>query len=402
MAYPSGSGGASLRAKAGLFPWASRPWALGQHTSPLQKFLNAAQFWKARDSVISYFCRLQALELGISQFGKDPTAKPYLVYLLQGVEQEKRELAGHEALTDPFVGQTQVLNVANKLFELADSQDRAGAADATTARLFANFIVLCDVFKGLKGEDSQLEERHQYARFKATDIAKCIREGRTPQPGAPGESAPPAAAAASDTDFLPDPPGAAGPAAAAWAPPSSSLPAAPPAFPPSLSPYPPSAAAYPYPAAAPAPSPLLGPGHSAPPSAVHLPPPASSLAPGGFLPPQPPASAGPFGAPGPARPASSSSLPPAHIPHTPTPSPAPASAPHAPPSSSSLAAPAARPMSVGGSASASAGGGHHNMDSLKMQDQASKHCKFAISALQYSDVPTAIANLEAALRCLRP
>ncbi len=30
--------------------------------------------------------RLQALELGIGQFGKDPAAKSYLVFLLQGVE----------------------------------------------------------------------------------------------------------------------------------------------------------------------------------------------------------------------------------------------------------------------------------------------------------------------------
>ena len=40
-------------------------------------------------------------------------------------------------------------------------------------------------------------------------------------------------------------------------------------------------------------------------------------------------------------------------------------------------------------------------DALKVQDQATKHCKYAISALQYSDVGTAISNLEAALRCLR-
>ena len=42
----------------------------------------------------------------------------------------------------------------------------------------------------------------------------------------------------------------------------------------------------------------------------------------------------------------------------------------------------------------------HRID-LKSQDQATKHCRFAISALQYSDVATAIINLEAALKLLR-
>ena len=33
---------------------------------------------------------------------------------------------------------------------------------------------------------------------------------------------------------------------------------------------------------------------------------------------------------------------------------------------------------------------------------ASKHSKFAISALQYEDIPTAIDNLEKALHLLKP
>lgn len=89
------------------------------------------------------------------------------------------------------------------LFTFADNADRAGRADqydigaALTYRkivhVFKTFIVLFEVFKGLNGDEDQVNreclhslqmtERNAYARHKVVYISRCLREGRVPVPG---------------------------------------------------------------------------------------------------------------------------------------------------------------------------------------------------------------------------
>ena len=101
--------------------------------------------------------------------------------------------------------------------------------------------------------------------------------------------------------------------------------------------------------------------------------------------PGPAAPPGPVTPPQPRAPASQPLPPPAANP-PPQPRPAPASAPATHPSVfAAAAAPASTPLS------------NTEIDVL---EKASKHCKFALSALQYSDIPTAVQNLQDALRLL--
>ena len=53
----------------------------------------------------------------------------------------------------------------------------------------ANVMQILNQFKN-EGLESDLVEMQRYAAWKAADIRKALREGRTPTPGAPGEEAP--------------------------------------------------------------------------------------------------------------------------------------------------------------------------------------------------------------------
>ncbi|KAK4683801.1 hypothetical protein P7C73_g6423, partial [Tremellales sp. Uapishka_1] len=68
----------------------------------------------------------------------------------------------------------------------ADNDDRAGNCGKNTIRKFVvagQFIEVLGCFDGGIRED--MKEKYNYAKWKAADLAKALREGRTPVPGPP-------------------------------------------------------------------------------------------------------------------------------------------------------------------------------------------------------------------------
>jgi vacuolar protein sorting-associated protein VTA1 len=59
-------------------------------------------------------------------------------------------------------------------------------SDRATIRKFvvaAQFMEVLRCFEAPNGMRDELEQKQQYARWKAADIAKALKEGRTPVPG---------------------------------------------------------------------------------------------------------------------------------------------------------------------------------------------------------------------------
>ncbi|CAM9846272.1 unnamed protein product, partial [Heterosigma akashiwo] len=76
---------------------------------------------------------------------------------------------------------------AHAVFARADEEDRAGLADKGTARTFyaaANFYDALAQFGDLAPEPLQ---KKKYAKWKAAEILKAVKEGRDPAPGGFGE-----------------------------------------------------------------------------------------------------------------------------------------------------------------------------------------------------------------------
>ncbi|KAJ3309119.1 hypothetical protein HDU76_003720 [Blyttiomyces sp. JEL0837] len=332
-------------------------------------YLQRAEELKTRDPVVSYYCTFYAAKLAIERNSQNKECQKYLMKLLDSLEEEKALHAGNEAFTNNLVGQAHVEDFALKIFNNADNEDRTGKASKKTAKTFLAASIFLEVLKGFGEVDETITEKIRYAKFKAVDIIKAIKEGRTPDPGPPVSDQPEddeqrfrqdSTGSASSPQFSSQPIGG-----------QSSF----------DSQY--------YTASAPAPdanvNPYAGQYTQSPPSPERPLPPATHY--------QPPSQSFP-----------SSSPSSAHFPPPPASQPIYRAASHPTPS-----APPTRPLSPPSHRmKQSQPATHHHRDlppeeiDQQIITSATKHSKFAISALQYEDVPTAIDNLEKALALLRP
>jgi len=149
--------------------------------------------------VVAYNLRQYAVLSGIPLAGTDPAAKEFLGELLNGLENEKQAMAVFSKAEHWKISR----KVADRVFERADGEDRAGAANKGTAKTFyaaGTFYEILQQFYDEKGGEvaaadenvevdetsAQMEEEKQrriYCKWKATDILNAVKEGRTPTPG---------------------------------------------------------------------------------------------------------------------------------------------------------------------------------------------------------------------------
>ena len=208
-----------------------------------------------------------------------------------------------------------------------------------TARLFLVASHFLEVIRAFGETSEDIEERIKYAKWKASDIVKAFNEGRQPVPGPPSIQAEG---------------------------PSEQPPAYPPAEPAADRRTSDTGRNLPSMGGSYHPSPSSDRDHALPPPAPFSPPPPTAFHPVP-TPPQdpPPASYKPISPPAPYKPTSPPAPPQQH--YT-----APPQQHYTPP-----------------------------VTSTASYDQAEKHCRYATSAIQFEDVPTAIKELEAAIAVLR-
>ncbi|XP_043193467.1 vacuolar protein sorting-associated protein VTA1 homolog isoform X1 [Amphibalanus amphitrite] len=302
---------------------------------PIQHFLKVASEHEKRDPVITYWCRLYALQTGMG-IDKSNESLAILIPLMDWLENTKKASTANEAIVQDVVAQAHVENYANRLFLWADKEDRAArfnksvndlrltwlarAARWNVVKAFYTAGVIFDVCETFGELSVEVQEQRKYAKWKAAYIHNCLKNGEQPQPGPAGGGDDEAEGDVSlSVPSQPQEPGPSEPHPVGFHQPQD----------PAHSAYQPPAAPGPY---QPAPTPYQ------PAPTPHHPPPAAQ---------------------------------------TPTP---------APP------APAPRAAAASGSAVSL------NFDQIA---KAQKYSKLAYSALNYEDVPTAVANLQKALTLLQ-
>ena len=139
--------------------------------------------------VVAYYCRQWAVQTGIPLSSSSDAAKTCLGELLGQLESEKQAMSVFNKAESKQICR----GFADTIFDRANAVDRAGAADKSTARTFyaaASFFEILQQFDDESTDpdiSKEEEERRVYAKWKATEILKAIREGRKPTPGAYGE-----------------------------------------------------------------------------------------------------------------------------------------------------------------------------------------------------------------------
>uniref|UniRef100_A0A665VTG4 Vacuolar protein sorting-associated protein VTA1 homolog n=1 Tax=Echeneis naucrates TaxID=173247 RepID=A0A665VTG4_ECHNA len=157
--------------------------ALPAQLKPIQHHLRTAQEHEKRDPVVSYYCRLYAMQTGMKLDSKTPECRKFLVKLMDQLESMKKELSDNDSITQEVVGNAHIENYALKMFLYADNEDRSGRFHKNMIKSFYTASLLLDVLS-VFGELSEENIQHRkYARWKATYIHNCLKNGETPQAG---------------------------------------------------------------------------------------------------------------------------------------------------------------------------------------------------------------------------
>ncbi|KAI0169994.1 DUF605-domain-containing protein [Hypoxylon sp. FL1284] len=400
--------------------------------------LRATQLATAKP-VISYWCYYWAVNQILSRnlHAADADCHQFTTDLMEKLEQTKEAQAGNDAILDDVAGQAYVEQFAQETFQRALRPLKANKVTQQTAVTFeaaATFFQLVNIWGPAEAET---QEKIKYAKWNAARILKAIKEGNDPNESNPKQDEPKQDEAAPALD--PNDPevqaiGSAQPKAASVEdvpdddggrlhPASTSY---------QTFPAPVSAPTSPLASSAPAPeqvSPIAPPGQPTPEPGSYFPeapsaPDALDLPSTTNMPPPGPPTHDLMGPP-PTIPSPSSHDPAATPPQNfyrsatqtpPTgfnPPALPPRQPQIPPQASAperdfysqpsqptapkvAPPPSAPPQQYGGNSMAS--------NSYKSDDmavvQAQKHAKWAISALNFEDVPTAVRELQAALASL--
>ncbi|KAI0031421.1 Vta1 like-domain-containing protein, partial [Vararia minispora EC-137] len=154
----------------------------------ITSFIQRADELKTQDPVVAYWCAYYAAQQGIALKAPSPANRKFLSELLTVLESLRSTIGPSDAVNVDSTSCNYVEDFALRVFNVADNEDRAGKATRNTAKKFlaaATFLEVLQIFED-KGSWESHTAKVRYAKWKAADIAKAFREGRTPNPGPAG------------------------------------------------------------------------------------------------------------------------------------------------------------------------------------------------------------------------
>ncbi|KAM7492739.1 hypothetical protein LguiA_035660 [Lonicera macranthoides] len=147
----------------------------------LLPYLQRADELQKHQPLVSYYCRLYAMERGL-KIPQSERSNALLVSLVKQLEKDKMSL---KSGTDDNL---HLEGFASSIFAKADNQDWAGRADLyakSTAKTFYAASIFFEIINQFGELQPDLEQKQKYAAWKAADIRKALKEGRKPVPGPP-------------------------------------------------------------------------------------------------------------------------------------------------------------------------------------------------------------------------
>ncbi|KAF4950545.1 hypothetical protein FSARC_13156 [Fusarium sarcochroum] len=378
----------------------------------VSRFINRANQVRKHEPAIAYWCEYHAVNqiVGKSLHTTDDETFEFTKNLIEQLEATKTERPDDDAIIDNAAGQAYVEQFAQQTFDRAERTMRANKVTRITADTFGAAATFFDLTREWGEPDPEVSQKIKYAKYHATRILRAFRENKDPNETNPKVPEPEAEPALDPDDpevqLLSGPPRpSVEDASDVGEPPSvPTFTDAPPRIPDDPGYFPPQSQEQPQASEPFVPSPLSQsptPGLSGgppPPPPVGLPPavspvPESPAQPARQIPPQPspqiPTKLPSQFAPPPPQPQpfSDPSAPPSWSTTPSVPHPAASNPPPVIPQPSAPQPPPAAPVQRTGG---------FTTDQREI-NQAQKHAKWAISALNFEDVPTAVQELRNAL-----
>ncbi|KAG7005923.1 vacuolar protein sorting-associated protein vts1 [Physcia stellaris] len=151
----------------------------------------AAQLEKAKP-VVAYWCNYWIIEQIISRNlqNADEESMSYSLNLMNKLEQAKTDNADNDAISDEMASQAYIEQFASETFQRAEKAMSANKASRQTADTFlaaATFLELCQIWAPL---EQDMVSRIKYAKYHAVRIAKAIKAGEDPNASNPAPEPP--------------------------------------------------------------------------------------------------------------------------------------------------------------------------------------------------------------------
>jgi len=149
----------------------------------INHFLKLATEHDSRDPVVSYWCRLTALQTGLTLDKSSKEALAVLLPLMEWLEKEKGAHKENEAISNEVVASAHIENYAMKLFLAADQADRAANFGKNVVKSFYSAGILFDVMQTFGELTPEVAHYRKYSKMKAAYIHNCLKNGETPIAG---------------------------------------------------------------------------------------------------------------------------------------------------------------------------------------------------------------------------
>jgi len=156
---------------------------------PIGIFVKIANEYASRDVVIYYWCLFRAVQDGMQLDKSSPAALNYLTSMLSVLEQLKKENPNNDALTQDVVAQAHIEDRAQKMFQYARTQEEQGVFNSKVVKAYFTSSFLFDVLTVFGELDENIKSARKFAKWRSTYIHNCLKNGEQPVPAKSGQSA---------------------------------------------------------------------------------------------------------------------------------------------------------------------------------------------------------------------
>nr|SVE83392.1 EOG090X0GPB [Daphnia magna] len=128
--------------------------------------------------------RLHALQTGLS-IKKEKEDLSFLLALMDWLEKTKQNMKSNETVSNEIVAQAHLENVAVKLFNWADTEDRQKHYNKNVVKAFYSAGMLLDVSSVFGELNEDVAQQKKYAKWRAAHLHNCLNSGEIPSEPAP-------------------------------------------------------------------------------------------------------------------------------------------------------------------------------------------------------------------------
>ncbi|KAG9568992.1 DUF605-domain-containing protein, partial [Aureobasidium melanogenum] len=158
--------------------------------------VRAAQLEKHKP-IVSYWCNYYIIDQILSKglHSADDECMQYTTALMDKLEQTKTEQAGNDAIVDDIAAKAYIEQFALDTFQRADDAIHSNKASRQTIDTFQAAVTFFDLLSMSIWApiDPDITAKSKYAKFHAVRIAKAIKAGEDPNASNPVQEEPPVA-----------------------------------------------------------------------------------------------------------------------------------------------------------------------------------------------------------------